>query len=100
MKTLLLLVTYTVKAGARENFLKEVVDSGLLETIRREEGCLSYRYFLEAEDPQCLLLVEKWATERQQQAHLERPHMRHLAEIKARWIERTSIERIYIEEGD
>ena len=69
-----------------------------METIRREEGCLAYDYFLAAEDGDCLLLVEKWATGEQQQTHMAQPHMKTLAEIKGRWIAQTSIERIDLEE--
>lgn len=100
MKPLLLLVTYTAKPGMRENFLREIAESGILETIRREDGCLSYAYFLAAEDQDCLLLAEKWASPEQQQVHMAQPHMKRLAEIKDRWIGQTSIQRIDLEGGD
>lgn len=98
MKPVLLLVTYTAKPGMRENFLQEVEENRILEAIRGEDGCISYDYFLAAEDGDCLLLVEKWATGEQQQTHMAQPHMKTLAEIKGRWIAQTSIERIDLEE--
>ena len=100
MRSLILLVTYTAKPGMRSNFLREVAESKILETIRRESGCLAYEYFLPAEDGERILLVEKWVTEQQQMAHMEQPHMGLLTDIKNRWIDQTSIERIYLEEGD
>lgn len=98
MKPVLLLVTYTAKPGMRENFLQEVEENRILEAIRGEDGCISYDYFLAAEDGDCLLLVEKWATGEQQKTHMAQPHMKTLAEIKGRWIAQTSIERIDLEE--
>lgn len=100
MKPLLLLVAYTAKPGKREQFLSEMKECAILETIRREAGCLAYDYFLAAEDDNCLLLVEKWASQEQQQIHMAQPHMKRLAEIKKRWIVQTSVERIYLKEGD
>lgn len=99
MQPLLLLVTYTAKPGMRKQFLSEIRESAILETIRREDGCLAYDYFLAAEDEDCLLLVEKWATGEQQQTHMAQPHMKALAEIKDRWIAGTSVERIDLEKG-
>lgn len=100
MSPLLLLVTYTAKPGMREDFLREIQESGILSTIRGEDGCLAYDYFLVAEDAECLLLVEKWASPKQQQTHMDQPHMKTLGEIKERWIAQTHVERIYFEEGD
>lgn len=100
MKPLLLLVTYIAKPGMREQFLGEIKKCAILETIRREAGCLAYDYFLAAEDENCLLLVEKWASQEQQQLHMAQPHMKRVAEYKQRWIAQTSVERIYLKEGD
>ena len=100
MTPLLLLVTYTAKTGMREHFLYDIQESAILDTIRGEDGCLAYDYFLAAEDADRLLLVEKWASPKQQQTHMDQLHMKALGEIKERWIARTHVERIYFEEGD
>lgn len=56
---LTLLVTYTAKAGQRDAFLQAVLQSGLPERIRQEDGCLRYDYFLSAERPDEILLAEQ-----------------------------------------
>ena len=48
MKPLRLLVTYTAKPGQRDAFLRAVLQSGVPETVRQEDGCLRYDYFLSA----------------------------------------------------
>ena len=35
-------VNYFAKPGRREEFLRRVVEEGILTAIRREEGCLRY----------------------------------------------------------
>ena len=97
MKAVLLLVTYQMKAGMRNAFLQEVAQAGILEKIRQERGCLQYAYFLSAEDPDSLLLIEKWESPELQQAHLMQPHMEKLKEIKPRFVEQTIVEQILTE---
>ena len=76
-------VTYTMKPGMRENFLKEVRDQGILDCVRREDGCLQYAYYLPVEDDNTLLLTERWRDRAAQQAHMATPHMAKLGEIKS-----------------
>ena len=45
---LLINVIYTMKPGQREVFLKEVQAQGILEAVRREDGCMQYAYYLPA----------------------------------------------------
>lgn len=98
MRYLLLLVTYTAKPGMRGAFLRDVRDSGVLSEIRSETGCLGYDYFLDAHEPDRILLVEKWESVRLQQLHLAQPHMKRLQEIKERCIVSTGVEQITAEE--
>jgi len=49
--------------GKQENalkFAKEMMESGTVEKIRKEEGNLRYEYFCSLEDPQAVLLIDSW----------------------------------------
>ena len=83
MKQLLLRVTYTAKP---EKFVDEIISGGLLETILKEDGCISYDYYYSVQNEDEILLVEQWETEEQQKAHLKQPHMEQLRSIKERYI--------------
>ena len=93
MNTLLLLVTYRLRPGTRQEFLQAVKESGLLERIGREEGFLRYEYYLDAAREDCVLLVEQWATEAAQQAHMQTAHMAAFRPLKMRFVLETSVER-------
>ena len=56
-------VTYTMKPGLRAEFLREVSEHGIQKAVLAEEGCLQYQYFEAVDEPDKLLLVERW-TER------------------------------------
>ena len=86
---LLLLVKYTAKPGGGEKFVREITASGILNTVRAE----GYDYYFSAENPDTVLLVEKWASAKQQEAHLQTAHMAELMKIKERYTSGTSVEK-------
>lgn len=94
MSQLMILVTYTMKQGMREAFIREVTDSGILEQIRMEEGCLGYNYYRAVEDDNRLLLVEKWVSQEHQEMHLQQPHIEDFKEIKERFVIDTQLEKV------
>lgn len=55
---LLLLVKYTAKPGGGEKFVRKITASGILNTVRAEDGCISYDYYFSAESPDTVLLIE------------------------------------------
>lgn len=84
-------VTYTMLPGQRDAFLRMMRESGILDQIRREEGCLDYRYYLPEEEDGTLLLVERWTGPEAQKAHMETGHMARLGQVKAQYVAETSI---------
>lgn len=55
---LLLSVKYTARPGGGEKFVREITDSGILDAVRAEDGCISYDYYFSAESPDTVLLIE------------------------------------------
>lgn len=84
-------VTYTMLPGQRDAFLQMMRESGILDQIRREEGCLDYRYYLPEEEDGTLLLVERWTGPEAQKAHMTTEHMARLGRVKAQYVAETSI---------
>ena len=94
MRQLLLLVKYQMKPETRTLFVDEVISSGVLEKIKEEDGFISYDYYYDAVDPDCLLLVEEWQSQMQQQQHLQSDHMSILKEIKEKYVLNTSVRQL------
>lgn len=88
---LLIQVTYTMRPGQREAFVRKIRESGILDAIRGEEGCLGYSYYLPEEEDGTLLLVEKWTDAQAQKAHLETPHMKQMAAFKPEYVADTKL---------
>ena len=63
-----------------------------LDVYKRQ--CLEYAYYAAVADAEKILLVEKWASEGQQQTHLRQPHMQQLKRWKEQYIAETAVEKI------
>ena len=88
---LLIQVTYTMRPGQRDAFVRKIRESGILDAIRGEEGCLGYSYYLPEEEDGTLLLVEKSTGAPAQKAHLETPHMKQMAAFKPEYVADTKL---------
>lgn len=94
MEELTLLVTYRTAAGRARDFVHAVEESGVLDTVRGEQGCRAYGYFLPADRSDEVLLVERWESRASQLRHLEQPHMGVLAKIKDAYVVETRVEAL------
>lgn len=84
-------VTYRCRPGQAEAFLRAVLDAGLREAVLAEDGCRQYDYALSPEDPDTVVLRERWRDGEAQARHLTQPHMARLREIKDRFVLDTCI---------
>lgn len=95
--TLTLYVRYLAKPGCRETFLRQLTPHGIIDAIRREDGCLRYDYFLSVQNADEILLVEQWQTEEKQQAHLRAPHMDQLRRLKSEYVADARLGRVRLD---
>lgn len=91
-----ILVKFQCLPEKREAFIKKVKDTGILNAIRNENGCIKYDYYLSEKDANELLLIEQWDSKKHQQIHIEQPHMDALREFKGDFITDTVIKEIEI----
>lgn len=87
-------VKFTCLSEKREAFIQRVKDTGVLDAIRSEDGCIRYDYFLSEKDPNELLLIEQWETKQHQQVHISQPHMATLRGFKGEYITDTVLGEI------
>ena len=97
MENFEIIVIYKAKSvGDRENFVKELTESGVLTAIRNEDGCFAYDYYFSNEDEKTLVLYEKWESPAHQKVHMAQPHMKTAMDIKAKYIESVQLKKIDI----
>ena len=79
-------VKFTCLPEKRAAFIEKVKETGVLEAIRGEDGCIRYDYYLSEKDPNELLLIEQWTSKEHQQIHIGQPHMDTLRGFKGAYI--------------
>ena len=88
---------YTGKDGAARRFAQEMVDTGVVDQIRAEEGNLRYEYFFPMDDPETVLLIDQWADQAALDFHHKSPMMAQIAALRDKYKLRLRVER-YISE--
>lgn len=78
------------------NFCARLKNTGLRETILKEDGCLRYNYYLASDNDDTVLLVEQWQTPAHQSAHMAQAHMKTLLELKNREILSTDVQKYLV----
>ncbi len=53
-------ITYKGSANNAQLFTNEMLDSGIIEKIRKNPGNLQYDYFIPISDPHSVLLIDCW----------------------------------------
>jgi len=88
---------YTGKDGAARKFAEEMVSTGVVARVRAEEGNLRYEYFFPMDDPETVLLIDKWADQSALDFHHKSPMMAEIAALRDKYKLRLRVER-YTEE--
>ena len=84
---------YTGKNGSARAFAEEMEQSGLADEIRAEDGNLCYRYFLPLDDPETVLLIDRWRDQDAIDRHHASPMMKRLAGLREKYDLHMTVER-------
>lgn len=86
-------IYYTGKDGSARAFTKEMIESGLVEKIRQEEGNLGYDYFFPINDGETILLIDKWKNQDALDFHHKTDMMKQIAALREKYQLKMKVER-------
>lgn len=86
-------IYYTGKNGNARKFAEEMTSSGLVEQIRGEEGNEKYAYFFPEEDPETVLLIDRWRDQAALDVHHKTPMMEKIAALRTKYQLKMRVER-------
>ena len=89
---------YTGKDGSARAFAEEMTRSGTVARVRAEEGCERYEYFFPMDDPETVLLIDRWKNQAALDFHHNTPMMAQIAALRDKYKLHLRVER-YVEEG-
>ena len=86
-------IYYTGKNGSARQFADEMKSSGLVDKIRAEEGNERYEYFLPTDDPETVLLIDRWKDQSAIDAHHKSPMMEEIASLRKKYSLKMRVEK-------
>lgn len=84
---------YTGKNGSARKFAEEMVASGVVDAVRAEEGNERYEYFFPMDDPETVLLIDRWQDQEAIDFHHKSPMMAQIASLRDKYKLRLRVER-------
>lgn len=90
-------IYYTGKDDNAKKFAEEMVSSGLVDAVRAEEGNERYAYFFPMDDPQTVLLIDRWRDQAALDIHHKTEMMQKIAELREKYHLKMRVER-FVEE--
>ena len=91
MEGIVLHVSYTCRPGTARAFVEALKESGCQAAVRAEDGCLQYDYHISCEQPDTVLLLERWRDAAALEEHQR--HMEKIQAIKAAYVTEVRAER-------
>ena len=79
---IIVIIRYKGTNGSAKRFVNEMISSGIVNSIRNEEGNLRYEYFQPLNDPETILLIDSWSDQAAIDAHHASPMMKQLARLR------------------
>ena len=86
-------IYYTGKNGSAKEFAREMTESGLVNKIRAEEGNERYEYFFPLDDPETVLLIDRWRDQQALDDHHKSEMMEEIAALRKEYALRMRVER-------
>lgn len=90
-------IYYTGKDDSAKKFAEEMVSSGLVDAVRAEEGNERYAYFFPMDDPQTVLLIDRWRDQAALDVHHKTEMMQKIAALREKYHLKMRVER-FVEE--
>ena len=84
-------VVFKCVPGKREEYIETLKKEGIVDSVRKEDGCIRYDYYFSEKDPDEILLIEAWESKKHQEIHIEQPHMARLRELKPDYVISTTL---------
>lgn len=91
-------VHYYVKDGMRGDFYRAILEQGIADAARAEEGNEKYDYYFSPDNENELVLLEIWSSAEAVQFHMQTPHYQALGELKKDYVNETVFRRFEIAE--
>ncbi len=86
-------IYYTGVNGTARKFAEEMMQSGIVDEIRSEDGNLRYEYFFPMNDTETVLLIDSWANQESLDNHHKTQMMQKIIDLREKYNLHMKVER-------
>jgi len=86
-------IYYTGENGSARAFAQEMIESGIVDKVRAEEGNLRYDYFSPLNNPETILLIDGWRSQADLDLHHKSEMMAEIAKLRDKYHLRMRVEK-------
>lgn len=86
-------IYYTGKNGNAKKFIQEMINSNIVDEIRKTKGNLKYEYFLPVNDDETVLLIDSWENQESIDLHHHSENMKKIIELREKYDLHMIVER-------
>ena len=86
-------IYYTGKNGSAKKFAQEMIESGVVDRIRAEEGNERYEYFYPLDDNETVLLIDVWKNQEAIDFHHKTEMMSEIAALRNKYNLKMRVEK-------
>lgn len=86
-------IYYTGENGSARKFAEEMVETGIVDRVRAEEGNERYNYFFPMDDKETVLLIDRWKNEEALDKHHKSSMMQEIANLRDKYHLRMRVEQ-------
>ena len=90
---------YKGKNGNARKFVEEMERRGVADAVRAEEGNEKYEYFIPLNDPETVLLIDRWRDQEALDRHHALPLMKEIADLRNQYDLHMTVERFQSDEA-
>lgn len=87
-------IFYEGKNGNAMKFANEMISSGLVDKIRKEEGNLRYEYFFPIKEKETVLLIDAWSNQEALDRHHASNIMQEIAALRDKYDLHMKVEKM------
>ena len=84
-------VVFKCVPGKREEYIQALNNEGIVDAVRKEDGCICYDYYFSEKNPDEILLIEMWESKKHQEIHINQPHMTRAFELNPEYVVSTEL---------
>ncbi|MEG0077895.1 antibiotic biosynthesis monooxygenase family protein [Anaerorhabdus sp.] len=86
-------IYYSGTNGNARKFAQEMIDQGIVNQIRKEDGNLRYEYFFPMDDNETVLLIDSWKDQSSIDIHHASPMMNQITTLRNKYDLHMKVER-------